>query len=832
VVGIVVVSHSRTLAHAAVELAAEMVPGTPPAVAVAAGLDDGAFGTDAVAVREAIEQVDSPDGVVVLCDLGSAVLSAEMALEFLDEELRARVVISPAPLVEGLVVAFVTAAGGAAAAEIATEAANALAGKISQLGGAVPTASTAGAIPTGSAMPSAADADAGATDDGPPAASATLVVTNAHGLHARPAARLVSTVRGFDARVWLRSLDAGTAPVLASSLSAVATLGARQGDQLELAAWGPDATPARDAVVALAERGFDDVVEPATTATRSARGSTAGPVGAAPGVAIGSAHVMDGGRPAIPEQEPGPPDAQWVRLTKAVELARDDIGATRRRVAATAGDTDAAIFDAHDLLLDDPTLLDDVHARIDAGDGAARAWDAVMSRTAGNVAELADSYQRGRAADVRSVADLVLRHLVGAPTSTKAAGVVIATDLTPAQAADLDRDTVQAVVLAGGSPTSHAAILARAYGIPMVTGAGTAILSVREGTPLAVDGDRGEVAIDPSEQVLSGFRDRIAVRHDALAAAAAMSVGPAVTRDGVAITVAANIGSVNDARAAGAAHADGAGLVRTEFLFVGKTVAPSRDEQERVYRAIAENLHPGRVVLRTLDVGGDKPLPFLRLAAEANPFLGERGIRLTLHHPDLFLDQLVAMCAVAHDHPISVMFPMVAAVSEVIAAREIVDAAITDVGGRPDSLRIGIMIEVPSAALKAAAFVPHVDFFSVGTNDLTQYALAAERGNQSVADLADGLDPGVLRLIAALCTDAGPVPVSVCGELAADPLAVPVLLGLGVRSLSVVPPAVALVKQRVREIDIAYARGMSTEALACGSAAEVRALVSGGPQPN
>ncbi|HEY3924222.1 MAG TPA: phosphoenolpyruvate--protein phosphotransferase [Acidothermaceae bacterium] len=822
-VGIVVVSHSRTLAHAAVELAAQMVPGNPPAVAIAAGLDDGTFGTDAVAVQQAIEQVDSPDGVVVLCDLGSAVLSAEMALEFLGVELRARVVISPAPLVEGLVVAFVTAAGGAPASEVASEAANALAGKIGQLGGAVATAAPADA-------PAPPDV-ANTVDQGPPTASATFVVTNAHGLHARPAARLVSIVRGFDARVWLRSVRTGTAPVLGSSLSAVATLGARQGDHLELAAWGPDASRARDAVVALAERGFDDVAEVAA-ATRPAGRTTGGPVGAAPGVAIGPAHVMDGGRPVIPDHEPGLPDAQWTRLMKAVQLARDDTDATRHRVAATAGDTDAAIFDAHALLLDDPALLDDVRERIDAGDGAALSWDAVMTSAAGNLAKLADSYQRGRAADVRSVADLVLRHLIGAPASTKAAGVVVATDLTPAQAADLDRDTVQAVVLAGGSPTSHAAILARAYGIPMVTGAGTAILSVAEGTPLAVDGDRGEVAVDPSEDVLSEFRERIAARQDALAAAAKMSVGAAVTRDGTVITVAANLGSVDDARAAAAAHADGAGLVRTEFLFVGKTVAPTRDEQVRVYRAIAESLHPGRVVLRTLDVGGDKPLPFLRQATEANPFLGERGIRLTLQHPDLFLDQLVAMCTVARDHPVSVMFPMVATVAEVIAARRVVDAALAEVGAKPDSLRIGIMIEVPAAALKAATFVPYVDFFSVGTNDLTQYALAAERGNQSVAELADGLDPGVLRLIAALCNDAGPVPVSVCGELAADPLAVPVLLGLGVRSLSVVPPAVALVKQRVREIDLVDARRVSAEALACESAAQVRALVTNAVELN
>jgi multiphosphoryl transfer protein len=799
VVGIVVVSHSRVLARAAVALAVEMVPGERPPVAVAAGLDDGSFGTDAVAVQGAIEEVDSPDGVVVLCDLGSAVLSAEMALEFLADDVRTRVRISPAPLVEGLVAACTTAAGNGTLADVAAEAANALAGKISHLTGAdVDVASTAMAGPE------------------PPAASAVIAITNTHGLHARPAARLVSAVRRFDAQVWLR--NGGGPAVPASSLSAVATLGARPGDKLELTAWGPQASAARDAIVALAERGFDDAGLAAPPQ------DTRAPVGAAPGLAVGPAHQLTGGGPVLPDDEPGPPQVQWANLTAAIARAADEIESSRQRVAGIAGADEAAIFEAHALLLEDPRLIDDVRARIDDGVGAARAWDDAVQRTAQQLADLPDSYQRGRAADVRSVGQQVMRQLVGATGPVHAMGVVVAVDLTPAQAADLDRNTVQAVVLTGGSPTSHAAILARAYGIAMVTGADPSLLNLEDGTLLAVDGDRGEVVVAPSDAVVARFAERTAARAAEQSAAQASSAAPAMTRDGVAIAVLANVGSVDDAHAAAAAHADGAGLVRTEFLFVGKAQAPSRAEQELVYRAIAESFGGSRVVLRTLDVGGDKPLPFLAQLPEANPFLGERGIRLTLRHRELFLDQLVAICAVSRDHPVSVMFPMVSAVAEVVAARELLDAACAEVGGRPDSLRVGIMVEIPSVALKAKAFVPHIDFFSVGTNDLTQYALAVERGNGAVAGLADGLDPGVLRLIAALCDAAGSVPVSVCGELAADPVAVPLLLGLGVRSLSVVPPAVALLKQRVRGVQLGEARRLAHRALAYDSAAEVRAM--------
>ncbi|MEO6880178.1 MAG: putative PEP-binding protein, partial [Mycobacteriaceae bacterium] len=384
---------------------------------------------------------------------------------------------------------------------------------------------------------------------------------------------------------------------------------------------------------------------------------------------------------------------------------------------------------------------------------------------------------------------------------------------------------VRAIVLARGSASSHAAILARSYGIPMLTGAGTSVLDIAEGTLLAVDGARGELVVAPTEEVRNDVRGRIARRERDAAAVRTAAIGPATTTDGVEVAVLANVASVVDARAGVAAHADGSGLVRTELLFLGRERAPDRDEQEGVYRAVAEAFGGRRVVLRTLDAGGDKPLPFLTQPHEENPFLGVRGVRLTLRHPDLMLDQLVAMCRVAHDHPISVMLPMVSTVEEVLAARVLLDQACHEAGGRAESLRFGIMVEVPVAALKSASLAPHVDFFSVGTNDLTQYALAAERGNSGVAQLTDGLDPGVLALIAALCTGAGDVPVSVCGELAADPDAVGLLIGLGVRSLSVVAPAVPGVKQRVRAASVSAARGLAERALTCAGAAEVRDLV-------
>jgi phosphoenolpyruvate-protein phosphotransferase/dihydroxyacetone kinase phosphotransfer subunit len=801
VVGLVVVGHSRALARAAVALASEMVQDKPVPIEVAAGLDDTTFGTDAMAIMAAITGADQGDGVVVLMDLGSAVLSTELALELLADDVRERVLLSAAPFVEGLVAAVVSAAAGAGRAEIAAEAAGALAGKEAQLG-VVEVAPSAGTV------------------SGP---SASFTVINPHGLHARPAARLVAEARAFDAEVEIRNLTTGSGWVPAGSLSRVATVGALAGHSVEVRATGPQAQGALDALVALAGRAFDEKAAPGSPPAGDAAPSSTGGRAASPGIGIGAVWHLGRGAPEIPDLPSQGAEAEQKRLDQALGAARGEIERVRKTAVRDIGA--AEIFDAHLLLLDDTDLLADVRGRIGDGEAAPPAWAAGTGRVAASFEALPDPYLQARAADVRAVGDQVLRALLGVAAGTAdGSGVLVAADLTPADAAGLDPARVTGVLLAYGSPTSHGAILARTRGVPAVVGLGPSILEVADGTPVVLDGGTGEVIVEPSATELAAFEKRAFAQAADRARVFAHAWSPAVTRDGVTISVGANIGSLADAQAAAAQGADMAGLVRTEFLFLDRDAAPDIDEQEAAYRAIAEALGGRRITLRTLDVGGDKPLRYLPGPVEDNPFLGVRGLRHSLAHPELLSTQLRAMVRVARDFPVNIMFPMVSAVDEVIAARALLDAA----GSEPPDLRVGIMMEVPAAALKAAAFAPHVDFVSVGTNDLTQYTLAAERGNPALAALADGLDPGVLHLIAAIGRAAagGDFEVAVCGELAGDPSATAILAGLGVHELSMAPPTIPGIKDAVRALDLTTARTLAARALTQPSAAAVRDLVA------
>ena len=445
---------------------------------------------------------------------------------------------------------------------------------------------------------------------------------------------------------------------------------------------------------------------------------------------------------------------------------------------------------------------------------------------------LDDPYQRARATDLRSVGDQVLRHLVGMPLpiAPDGEGIVVAPDLTPSETAALDRSAVRGIACAFGGPTAHSAILARSLGIPAVVGLGPGLLEVPEGTRLAIDGEAGTVTVDPPPAAVRAAHDRQAGRARENAVARKQAHQPAVTLDGVAVHVAANIAGPQDVTAAVAAGADGVGLLRTEFLFLEADRLPTEGEQERAYRAVAEALAGRPLTIRTLDAGADKPLPCLPLPQERNPYLGVRGVRLHLAHPDLLLGQLRAVLRVAADHTVRIMFPMVATVDEILRARELLDAARASLAASgiaaPERLEVGIMVEVPSAALTAEAFVPHVGFFSLGTNDLAQYTLAAERGNAAVAALADPLHPAVLRLIehtARAAADGGKE-VAICGEVAGDPVAIPLLLGLGVGELSMTAARIPAAKQAVRATDSGAARRLADSALAAGSAAEVRRL--------
>jgi phosphocarrier protein FPr len=787
----------------------EMVHGRALTIEVAAGLDETTFGTDAITIMEAIHRADGPAGVVVLMDLGSALLSTELALDLLpDPSIRDRVTLSPAPIVEGLVVAAVAAASGADRVEVAAEARAALMGKSAHL-----------------SSPTEADGSA-ACDDVDTEMVAVFTVENAHGLHARPAARLVSEVRVLDATVQLRNLSTGAGPVPAGSLSRVATLAALHGHQVEIRASGPQAEEAVEHILTLARRRFDETIDDAVPAPAPVESvQRNGPLPASPGIAIGPVRQLTAviGRDQL---SVGDAAAEWRRIVESVASVRREIEHVRVLTMRDIGAEEASIFEAHLSLLTDPEMLADVKARIDAGSGATAAWTDCVSDVERIWADLPDPYLRERAADVHAVGAQVLRNLTGEPARQMSAqGVLVAADLTPVETAGLDLDLVTGVVLAEGSSTSHAAILARARDIPVVVAAGRDILTVPEGTIVLLDGSSGELHVDPSAELLEEYRRRASERAEQRGQELAVAEHPAVTRDGTTVVVAANLGSVTDAHAALACGADGAGLVRTEFLFLDRSAAPSIEEQQSVYDAIANAMAGRRVTLRTLDVGGDKPLPYLPMAVETNPFLGQRGIRLSLEHPDLLHDQMVAICHTARRYPISVMIPMVSTPAEMIEARQILtDAA--GPSGLPEGLRIGTMIEVPAAALKIEAFLPHVDFVSIGTNDLTQYTLAAERGNGAVAALSDALDPGVLSLIQQVCDAArGRIDVAVCGEAACDELAIPVLVGLGVRELSVSPPAVPRVKAAIRELDLGYSAEIAHRALAMPGADDVRKLV-------
>ena len=814
-VGIVIVSHSHRIAEGVAELAREM-GGPDVRLETAGGLDlpDHPIGTDAVLVMEAIDRAWSDDGVLVLMDLGSAVLSAEMALDLIPEDRRTGVLLCEAPIVEGAVAAAVTAKLGAPLERVAQEARGGLAGKIAHLGD------------TG--IESSPEPSPAAADD----SSITLTVNNPHGLHARPAARFVQTASSFDARVTVRDVTNGRGPADASSLNAVAMLGATQGHTIEVGASGPQASAAVEAIAALAARDFDDRPEPSgpeRVAPAFVFPEGSGVVRGYPasaGIGIGPARRFRTPDLAIPDGT-GSTEVELAALDAALGVVGGDIARQRALVAGRADGDEAEIFDAHLLFLRDGALLSPTKRAIaDEGASAARAWHDTIERTVEDWEGLEDEYLRARAADLRSVGRQVLARLLDVPVPhpvLEAPGVVIASDLSPADTVGLDPAVVLGIVTAAGGPTSHAAVLARASGIPAVVGAGLGLLDVAEGTAIVVDGTTGVIHVDPDVSLLAELTAARDERAAALREAQDSALEPARTLDGTTIEVAANIGSPADAVRAVAAGADGVGLFRTEFLFMGRSSMPDAREQEAAYRETAEALDGRPLVIRTLDAGADKPLPYLDQPSEPNPFLGVRGIRLGLERPDLLQTQLGALLRVAADHPLRVMFPMVATVDELRAANDLLDRA----GERPPTLEVGVMVEVPSAALLADRLAEHADFFSIGTNDLTQYTMAADRGNVRVSALADAVHPAVLRSIRMTveAADARGRWVGVCGELAGDPDATALLLGLGVRELSMGSPSIALVKRAVRVVDLTAARALATDAISCATSAEVRELL-------
>jgi phosphocarrier protein FPr len=665
--------------------------------------------------------------------------------------------------------------------------------------------------------------------------SEPVVIPNPTGLHARPAAVLAAAARRFRSDVRIRR---GADEANAKSVTSLMGIEILKGQSVSVAASGPDAAEAIATLRGLLESGLGEEASAAPAAAPAAAPkpalAAAGEpnllvgVSASPGLAVGSVFQLRHDDIAVAETG-GVPAEERRKLERALDEARRQLEALRGKLKGQADADKAAIFAAHEELLEDPDLLEVAWSSIEKGKSAGFAWREAFTAQADRLSRLSNELLRGRAADLRDVGRRVLRLLAGGaapePVRYPERCLLVAEDLTPSDTANLDRSKVLGFCTVGGGGTSHVAIIARSLDIPAVAGIEARVLQIPNGTAAVLDGHKGTLRLQPSKDEVARVEALQQEQGAKRKAAAAAAHQQARTRDGRRIEVAANIGSLKDAEQAVSLGGEGVGLLRSEFLFLERAEAPSEDEQYETYRDIARCLGKERpLVIRTLDVGGDKPLPYLPIPREENPFLGVRGLRILLDHADVFRTQVRAILRASGEGRVSVMLPMVATLADWQGAREIFEEERSRLGVGP--VPLGIMVEVPSVALMAGAFAREAEFFSVGTNDLTQYTLAMDRGHPRLAAQVDGLNPAVLRLIAESVKAAHEHKrwVGVCGGIAGDPQAVPILVGLGVDELSVSAPAIPAIKAQVRELDQGECRKLAERALAAESAAAVRAL--------
>ena len=666
-------------------------------------------------------------------------------------------------------------------------------------------------------------------------AERAVVVALSQGLHARPAALLARRAKSVAASITLRAHGRATD---ARSVVGIMSLGVRRGDELLIQAEGEGAPLAvAEMFAALAEAERTDSAHAAVSipgapaapmapaAQRSARPGELTGICAVPGFAVGRATRIE--RREIEVSEPGRGE---LHEQAELERARANVRLRLERVRNAGGAERRQIIGAHLEFLDDPALNDSANELIAAGKSAGFAWRGATRRSIAALQSLDDSRLRERADDLLDIEAHVLLALAGEarplhlPLPEQA--ILLADDLLPSELTALDRRRLAAIALSGGGATSHVAILAAAMEIPMLIGIGPVLRDVPDGQTIIVDADQGTLHEAPTADAVAQAKTLVAARLARSAALRAAAMEESRSSDGTRVEVFANLGSTADALAAVENGAEGCGLLRTEFLFIDRAAAPTEDEQLTAYQSIADALGSRPLVLRMMDVGGDKPLLYLPLPPEPNPALGMRGVRTALSHPDLMRTQLRAALRVRPYGVVRLLIPMVTDLSEIVAVRKVIDEITAELNlhGR---ISLGAMIETPAAALTAAALLREVDFLSIGSNDLTQYTLAMDRGHTDLARRTDALHPAVLQLIAAAASAgkaAGKL-VAVCGGVAADHTAVPILLGFGVRELSVVPAAIPALKSQVRSLRISDCEKLAQSCLALASAAEVRGMV-------
>ncbi|WP_250475395.1 phosphoenolpyruvate--protein phosphotransferase [Caballeronia sp. GAFFF1] len=678
--------------------------------------------------------------------------------------------------------------------------------------------------------------DNASRDAGGEAVSDEVTLPNPQGLHARPAAVFAAEAKKYTSEI---RVVRGNDSANAKSVVALMALSTSFGDKLRVEAAGPDANEAATALARLLASGSGEKPgEAPAPAAAAMTGEAAAPpraapadaneftgVSASPGLAVGK--IVQFRREVIDVAETGEsPQRERARLDAAHHEARQQIEALKAKLSDPSK---AEILNAHLELLGDPDLNDAAIAGISDGKSAGFAWRAAFEAQASHLEKLDNALLRERAGDIRDVGRRVLALLAGvkqARIDVPGESILIAEELSPSDTASLDRSKVLGFCTTTGGATSHVAILARSLGIPAICGIDESALQLPDGTLVVLDGSRGSLRRNPGADDLQKARERIERQTEKRAQEQTAANKLAVTADGHRIEVVANIRNAQEARDAVAAGAEGVGLLRSEFLFDNRDTAPSEDEQAAEYCAVAEALGRERpLVVRTLDVGGDKPLSYMPLPKEDNPFLGLRGVRVSLELPDFFRTQLRAILRAAPIGNLHVMFPMIATLDELRAVKRILQE---EAGEQMSRIKVGVMIEVPSAALIAEPLAQEADFFSIGTNDLTQYTLAMDRGHPKLAKQADALHPAVLRLIGMTIDGAHRHGkwVGVCGGIASDAMAVPVLAGLGIDELSVSVPAIGSIKAQLARLTMDECRALADKVLALGTTAEVRALLA------
>ncbi len=661
-------------------------------------------------------------------------------------------------------------------------------------------------------------------------------ILNKTGLHARPAARFVTVAKRFQSDI---KVSHGDTVVNGKRLLSLLQLGIEHGMRIRVSAQGSDATNALAMLQSEIATGLGDEPEEQSVQTSAsslstyqdwtpqAVSETITGIPAADGFAIGPVRQFTQQLITVTDYA-SDPTSEGNILQIALKAAQGELEQLHEDVKTRLGSSKAAIFQVHAEFLNDIDLVMQTVKLIHQGHSAAWSWQQVINERVGQIQKLDDPVLAGRAIDLSDVGQRVLRHMLGKtdmqPTTLNEPAILIAEDLTPSDTATLDVNTILGLCTVQGGPTSHTAILARGLGLPAIVGAGEAALAIADGTIGILDGNSGKLYLKPGDADIQAARDLQKQQIRQKDTARSTRFMAAETTDGHKIEVAANINRAAEVPKAIEEGADGVGLMRTEFLFLARDSAPTEDEQFEAYRGMAQALAGRPLIIRTLDIGGDKEVPYLHIPREDNSFLGIRGIRLCLVRPDLFIPQLRAIYRAAAYGKIHIMLPMIATLEEVEQTRSITEQVRQELNA--PSIPLGIMIEVPSAVLMADELAQEVDFFSIGTNDLTQYTLAMNRLHPQLAKQADALHPAVLRMIDRTVQAARKADkwVGVCGGIAGDPKGAAILTGLGVAELSVSVPNIAEIKAHIRSLPLTEMQRIAQQALQCRTAAEVRNL--------